>query len=239
MSELFQEINPSITAPRGFRAGTTASGIKSDGVIKDLAILASDVPCIAAGVFTTSTTSAAPVFVCQERLKQDQAQAVIVNSGNANCATGATGLRNAYRMAELAADHLGLKPELVLCSSTGIIGHQLPMEKIEAGVQQIELSQEYGNDFAEAIMTTDTHPKQQALEFTIEGKTTRLAGATKGSGMIYPNMATMLCYLTTDAAIAHDWLEHELRAAIDESFNMLAVDGDMSTNDTCLLFANG
>jgi glutamate N-acetyltransferase/amino-acid N-acetyltransferase len=239
VSELFRELHLSVTAPQGFRAGAIHSGIKADPTIKDLAILASEVPCTVAGTFTTSATRAAPVLVCQERLKQGQAQAVIVNSGNANCANGATGLRNAYRMTELAAQRLGLKPELVLCSSTGIIGRQLPMDKIEAGVQRIELSQEYGLDFVRGIMTTDTRPKYQALEFTIEGKAVRLAGATKGAGMIYPNMATMLCYLTTDAAVAHDWLQRELRAAVDESFNMISVDGDMSTNDTCLLFANG
>lgn len=239
MSELFREVDLSVTAPQGFRTGTIACGIKSDAAVKDLAVLASDVPCIAAGTFTTSTTRAAPVLVCQERLMQGRAQAIIVNSGNANGATGATGLQNAYRMTEVAANRLGLPQELVLCSSTGIIGHQLPMDKIEAGIQQIELSQEGGNDFATAIMTTDTHPKYKALEFEIEGKTVRLGGVTKGSGMIYPNMATMLCYLTTDAAIDHDWLQRELRSAVNESFNMISVDGDMSTNDTCLLFANG
>jgi len=127
----------------------------------------------------------------------------------------------------------------VLCSSTGIIGRQLPIEKIEAGVQSIELGTDQGNVFAEAIMTTDTRPKRVALEFQIEGRTVRLGGVTKGAGMILPNMATMLCYLTTDAAIEQQWLESELHAAVADSFNMTAVDGDMSTNDTCVLFANG
>lgn len=239
MAQLFREVDNCVTAARGFRAGTVASGIKADASIKDLAILAADVPCVAAATFTTSKTAAAPVLVCQERLKGGTAQALIVNSGNANCATGDTGLLNAYRMTELAAAHLDLENELVLCSSTGIIGRQLPIEKIEAGVRQIELSAEQGNAFSEAIMTTDTRPKRKALEFEIEGRTVRLGGCTKGSGMVYPNMATMLCYLTTDAALEYAWMRQELRAAVDDTFNMISIDGDMSTNDTCLLLANG
>jgi len=239
LSELFHEIENCVTAPQGFRAGITACGIKSDGAIPDLAILASDVPCVAAGTFTTSRTRAAPVLVCQERLKNGKAQAVIVNSGNANCATGEIGLLNAYRMTEYTATLLDLENELVLCSSTGIIGRQLPIEKIETGVKQIKLRNDQGNAFSEAILTTDTRPKRMALEFQIEGKTVRLGGVTKGAGMIYPNMATMLCYLTTDAAIEHEWMQTEVRAAVEDTFNMIAMDGDMSTNDTCILFANG
>jgi len=228
-----------VTAPRGFRAGVTASGIKSDAALKDLAILVSDVPCVAAGTFTTSSTRAAPVIVCQERLKSGKAQAVIVNSGNANCATGELGLHNAYRMTEFVAKRFNLEEELVLCSSTGIIGRQLPIEKIQTGVPAIELSTDHGNAFSEAILTTDTHPKRLALEFQIEGRTILLGGVTKGAGMIYPNMATMLCYLTTDAALEQDWMRAELQNAVTDSFNMMAMDGDMSTNDTCILFANG
>jgi glutamate N-acetyltransferase/amino-acid N-acetyltransferase len=239
LSDLFREIEHCVTAPQGFRAGVTASGIKSDASIKDLAILASDVPCVAAGTFTTSSTRAAPVMVCQERLRGGKAQAVIVNSGNANCATGDLGLLNAYRMSEFAAQKLGLENELVLCSSTGIIGRQLPIEKIQAGVSAIELSRDGGNAFSEAILTTDTRPKRIALEFELDGRTVRLGGATKGAGMIYPNMATMLCYLTTDAAIELEWMKAEVRTAVADSFNMMAMDGDMSTNDTCILFANG
>ncbi len=239
MSQLFREVDQCVTAPQGFRAGTTACGIKSDGAIQDLAILASDAPCVAAGTFTTSTTKAAPVILCQQRLLNGEAQAIIVNSGNANCATGEKGLRNAYHMADLAAGELGIDTELVLCSSTGIIGRQLPIEKIESGVAKIKLSQDAGNAFSEAIMTTDTRPKRQALEFEIDGKTVRLGGVTKGAGMIMPNMATMLCYLTTDAALEQGWLRNELLDAVADSFNLTAVDGDMSTNDTCILFANG
>ena len=239
MSELFREVEHCVTAPQGFRAGVTASGIKSDAAIKDLGILASDVPCVAAGTFTTSSTRAAPVIVCQERLRSGEAQAVIVNSGNANCATGELGLLNAYRMSEFAARKLGIENELVLCSSTGIIGRQLPIEKIQAGVPTIELSTDGGNAFSEAILTTDTRSKRIALEFEIDGRTVRLGGVTKGAGMIYPNMATMLCYLTTDAAVELEWMKTEVRSAVTDSFNMMAMDGDMSTNDTCVLFANG
>src|SRR5713226_7212454 len=236
---MFREVDNCVTAPQGFRAGITSCGIKSDISIPDLAILACDVPCVASGTFTPSSTCAAPVLVCQERLKSGKAQAVVVNSGNANCATGDVGLLNAYRMTELVAKKLKLENEMVLCSSTGIIGRQLPMEKVQAGVAAIELSREQGNAFSEAIMTTDTRPKRIALEFQIEGRTVRLGGVTKGAGMIYPNMATMLCYLTTDAAIEHQWMKTELHAAVADSFNMTAMDGDMSTNDTCILFANG
>jgi glutamate N-acetyltransferase/amino-acid N-acetyltransferase len=239
LPDRFREVDNCVTAPQGFRAGVTACGIKSDANIKDLAILASDVPCVAAGTFTTSSTRAAPVFVCQERLQSGRAQAVIVNSGNANCATGEPGMRNAYRMTEFLAKRFGLDEELVLCSSTGIIGRQLPIEKIEAGVAVIELSADEGDAFSEAILTTDTHPKRMALEFEVDGHAVHLGGVTKGAGMIYPNMATMLSYLTTDAAIELDWMKQELKAAVGDSFNMMAMDGDMSTNDTCILFANG
>jgi glutamate N-acetyltransferase/amino-acid N-acetyltransferase len=172
-------------------------------------------------------------------LQSGRIQAILVNSGNANCATGELGLQNAYRMTEFVAQRFNLPEELVLCSSTGIIGRQLPIEKIEAGVQALEVNPEGGLTFSEAIMTTDTRPKRIALEFEIEGRTVRLGAATKGVGMIYPNMATMLCYLTTDAALEEAWLRTELKAAVDDSFNMIAVDGDMSTNDTCILMANG
>lgn len=239
MVNVFREVENSVTAPRGFRAGGAVCGIKSDAGAKDLALLLADVPCVAAGTFTTSRTAAAPVRVCQERLQAGQAQAIIVNSGNANCATGELGLRNAYRMTAAVARRFAVAEELVLCSSTGIIGRQLPIEKIEAGVETMEVSSGAGYAFSEAIMTTDTRPKRIALEFELEGRVVRLGAATKGVGMIYPNMATMLCYITTDAALEQSWLQRELKAAVDDSFNMIAVDGDMSTNDTCILLANG
>ena len=239
MATIFREVENSVTAPRGFRAGGTACGIKSEAGSKDLAVLIADVPCVAAGTFTTSKTFAAPVQVCKTRLQGGRAQAIIVNSGNANCATGELGLQNAYHMTEYVARRFALPEALVLCSSTGIIGRQLPIEKIAAGVRAIEVSSRDGYTFSEAIMTTDTRPKRIALEFEVEGRVVRLGAATKGVGMIYPNMATMLCYITTDAAIELAWLQRELKAAVDVSFNMIAVDGDMSTNDTCILLANG
>jgi glutamate N-acetyltransferase/amino-acid N-acetyltransferase len=239
VAEQFHEIDQCVTAPQGFQAGTAACGIKSDSTLHDLAVLVSEVPCIAAGTFTTSSTYAAPVMLCQERLSRGRAQAIIVNSGNANCATGTQGLKHAYMMTELLAARFDLEQELVLCSSTGIIGRQLPIEKIAAGIQQITLSADQGNAFSQAILTTDTRPKRIALEFSIEGHAVRLGGVAKGAGMIYPNMATMLCYLTTDAALEQQWLQSELRSAVAETFNMISVDGDMSTNDTCILFANG
>lgn len=239
MANVFRAVENSVTAPRGFRAGGVACGIKSEADTLDLAVLIADVPCVAAGTFTTSQTAAAPVEVCRTRLLDGRAQALVVNSGNANCATGEQGRQNAYRMAEFVATKFALAEELVLCSSTGIIGRQLPIEKIAAGVQALEVSAAGGQTFSEAIMTTDTRPKRMALEFEIEGRTVRLGAATKGVGMIYPNMATMLCYITTDAAVELSWLRRELKAAVDDSFNMIAVDGDMSTNDTCLVLANG
>jgi glutamate N-acetyltransferase/amino-acid N-acetyltransferase len=241
LSDTLRTISGGVTAPKGFRAGSTSCGIKADATIRDLAILAADVVCTAAGMFTTNRVKAAPVLVCQEHLAATggQAQAVVVNSGNANCATGAAGLRDARHMAALTAAKLGIAAQHVLVSSTGIIGRPLPMEKIEAGISQIELSPDGGDDFATAILTTDTRAKAIALEFTIRDRTVRLAGTTKGAGMIYPNMATMLCYITTDAAIAQPYLAHILREAVDDSFNMIAVDGDMSTNDTVLGLASG
>ncbi len=228
-----------MTAPRGFRAGGIACGIKANRESKDLAMLIADVPCVVAGTFTTSKTSAPSVKICRTRLQSGRAQAVIINSGNANCSTGELGMRNAYAMTEFVAERFHIDPALVLCSSTGIIGHQLPMEKLAAGVHAIDVSVGGGEVFSEAIMTTDTRPKRIALEFELEGRTVTLGGATKGVGMIYPNMATMLCYLTTDLALEHEWMQQELKSAVEDSFNMISVDGDMSTNDSCILFANG
>ena len=236
---MINQIEQCVTAPQGFRAGSIACGIKANSSIQDLALLASDVPCTTVGTFTTSKTRAAPVLLCQERLRSGQAQAVLVNSGNANCATGAQGMNNTYRMTQSAATHLNIEPALILCSSTGIIGRQLPIEKIVAAIPRITLDRNGGNTFSEAILTTDTRPKRMALEFQIEDRIVRLGGVAKGAGMIYPNMATMLCYITTDAALDHAWIQDELSTSVGDTFNMIAVDGDMSTNDTCLLFANG
>jgi glutamate N-acetyltransferase / amino-acid N-acetyltransferase len=239
VTEQIYEVEQCVTAPRGFLAGSIACGIKANSKIPDLALLASDVPCTTVGTFTTSKIPAAPVLLCQQRLASGRAQGVVVNSGNANCATGSPGRHNALRMTLAAAAHLDMDPALMLCSSTGIIGHQLPIEKIEGAMPQMLLTRRSGDDFSEAILTTDTRPKRMALEFEIDNRIVRLGGVAKGAGMIYPDMATMLCYMTTDAALDHAWIQNELRASVADTFNMIAIDGDMSTNDTCLLFANG
>ncbi|MGE5333718.1 MAG: bifunctional glutamate N-acetyltransferase/amino-acid acetyltransferase ArgJ [Nitrososphaerota archaeon] len=234
-------IDGGVTAARGFRAGNTACGIKSDAGLPDLAMLVADAPCAAAGTFTTSKTASHTVLLDRERLATSggHAQAVVVNSGNANTSNGEQGMLDARRMTELTAQKLGIDPGLVLVSSTGIIGRRLPMEKVEKGIAQIEVHPDGGPDFAQGIITTDTRTKTIAVEFTVDGKTARLGGSTKGAGMIYPNMATMLCYITTDAAVEPAFLQAQLRAAVDDSFNMVCVDGDMSTNDTVLLLASG
>jgi glutamate N-acetyltransferase / amino-acid N-acetyltransferase len=230
-----------ITAPVGFRAGSTYCGIKTDETARDLAMLVADAPCVTAATFTTSRTPAHPVLVCQEHLAatDGRAQAVVVNSANANCSNGARGLADARRTTELAGQRLGIAPNLVLVSSTGIIGRPMPMEKIERGVAECELSPTGGEAFANGIITTDTRTKIVAVEFELDGKTVRIGGTTKGAGMIYPNMATMLCYITTDAAVEPQFLRETLRAAVADSFNMVCVDGDMSTNDTVLCLASG
>ena len=241
MSSPFHTIQGSVTAPPGFRAGSIAAGIKSDAGLPDLALLAADGPCAAAGTFTTSKTASHTVLLDREKLASTggHAQAVVVNSGNANCSNGEQGMLDARRMADVTAQKLGIDPSLVLVSSTGIIGRRLPIDKVEKGVAQIEVHPDGGADFAQGIITTDTRTKTIAVEFTVEGKTVRLGGSTKGAGMIYPNMATMLCYITTDAAAEPAFLQQLLSAAVDDSFNMVCVDGDMSTNDTVLLFASG
>src|SRR5689334_2916502 len=227
-------VDGGVTAAPGFRAGNTACGIKSEPGAPDMALLLADRECDVAATFTTSKTASHTVGVCKDHLQRSRhrAQAVIINSGNANCSNGARGLDDAIRMTALAATRLGLDPTKVLVSSTGIIGRPLPMDKIERGIAQIEARPDGGHDFARGIMTTDTRPKTVAVEFEVQGKTVRLGGSTKGVGMIYPNMATMLCYLTTDAAVAPDYLQAVMRRAVDDSFNMVCVDGDMSTNDS-------
>jgi glutamate N-acetyltransferase / amino-acid N-acetyltransferase len=234
-------VDGGVTAAQGFRAGNTACGIKSDAGLPDLALLAADGPCAAAGTFTTSKTASHTVLLDREKLASTggHAQAVVVNSGNANCSNGEQGMLDARRMADVTAQKLGIDPSLVLVSSTGIIGRRLPIDKVEKGVAQIEVHPDGGPDFAQGIITTDTRTKTIAVEFIVEGKTVRLGGSTKGAGMIYPNMATMLCYITTDAAAEPAFLQQMLSAAVDDSFNMVCVDGDMSTNDTVLLFASG
>ncbi len=226
----------SATSPAGYRAGAAYAGIKTYGAGKlDLGILVSDHPATAAGVFTRSRLHAATIDVSRERLEGGQGRAVVVNSGNANASTGERGLQDACRMAEIAATKTGLSTDAMFVNSTGVIGHHLPMDKIEAGIEAVELSANGGDDFARAILTTDLVPKHCSVRF---GPYT-LGGCAKGSGMIHPNMATMLAYLTTDAPIDREALQTALSEATDRSFNLITVDGDTSPSDTVLLFANG
>ena len=235
-----KQIEGGITAVSGIRAAGVHAGIKA-GKIKDIALIVTDTPAIAAGVFTKNSVTAAPVIVCREHLSDGRAQAVIVNSGNANACTGEVGMANARRMAGATAEQLGIDANLVCVSSTGVIGQQLPMDKIENGIQAAAgvLSTEGGSDAAEAIMTTDTHPKSVAVEIEIDGAPVRIGGIAKGSGMIAPNMATMLSYLTTDAKINAETLQAALNRVVDDTYNLLTVDTDRSTNDTVLILATG
>ena len=240
-----------VTTPAGYRAGGIACGIKASGQ-PDLALLVSDRPAAAAAVFTRSQSKAEPLLVDQGQLRDPHIQAVIVNSGNANCATGARGLADARTMLGLAAERAGCDVDLAFVSSTGIIGHFLPMDRVLAGARDVPLSPEGGSDFARAIMTTDGFMKEALATFEAGGVTCTLGGCAKGAGMIHPNMdgpnmdgptpgrhATMLAYLTTDADIEPGLLQDRLQYAVDRSFNMVSVDGDTSTSDTVLILANG
>jgi glutamate N-acetyltransferase/amino-acid N-acetyltransferase len=225
-----------VTSPRGFLAGATSAGIKyADKRRLDLDILFSKAPCAAAAVFTTNKVKAAPVLLDQQRLKKGVVRAVVMNSGSANACTGKQGMADAIEMTELAAQHAGVAPEEVLVASTGVIGVSLPMKRIREAIPRIVLSIEGGHDIARAIMTTDTVPKEAAVKaggFII-------GGMMKGAGMIYPELATLLCFLTTDAPVDDAFLHQALRKAADISFNMISIDGDSSTNDTVLIMANG
>ena len=230
-----------ITTPQGFMAGATYAGLKTFAEDKlDLCILLSELPCATAGVFTTSAIRSSTVTVNQERLAQGiPMRGLIVNAGIANTCVGEQGYIDAVGMTGLAATKTGVTPEEVLVCSTGVIGVELPMSLIRDGVQQIELLGNGGPDMARAIMTTDTRPKETAVSFELGGRQVHLGGIAKGSGMIHPNMATMLSFLTTDAAVEPGFLQATLSEVADETYNMLTVDGDSSTNDTVLVMANG
>lgn len=231
-------INGGVTAPKGFKAVGVRCGIKKQGL--DLALIYSESECSSAAVFTTNVFKAAPVLLDVERLRTGKARAIVANSGNANACTGTQGMIDAQRTAEIAGEALGIPAEQVFVASTGIIGVQLPMEKIEAGVRQAasQLSETGGDLAALAIMTTDTKPKIAAREIEIGGRVVRIGGICKGAGMICPNMATMLCFITTDANIDHHTLQKSLAQNVEISFNSLTVDGDMSTNDSVIALAN-
>ncbi len=228
-----------VTSPRGFRAGAVSAGIKTVSGALDLCLLASDRDCAAAGVFTTNLVRSAPVGVTEARVAGGRLRAVVVNSGNANALTGPDGVRDAEAMAAAAAKHLGLSPEEVGVASTGVTGVPLPLEKVRAGIGRIELRSDGGPDFARAIMTTDTVPKQAAFALGDGAGRFTIGGCAKGSGMIHPDMATMLAYVTTDAAVEPGFLREAVREVADATFNMVTVDGDTSCSDTLLVFANG
>jgi glutamate N-acetyltransferase/amino-acid N-acetyltransferase len=228
----------SVTTPKGFLAGAVRAGIKDQKKL-DLAILYSKKPCTAAGMFTTNIIKAAPVLLSQQHLRTKVAQAVVVNSGCANACTGVTGLSDAEEMTGLVAKRLGLSPDAVLVASTGVIGVPLPMEQIRNGIGKIELSEEGGHDLARAIMTTDTFSKAIAVSVEAEPNGFTIGGVAKGAGMIHPNMATLLCFLTTDVFAEAGFLQSVLKKVVDDSFNMVTVDGDTSPSDTVVLLANG
>ncbi len=230
-----------ITTPQGFRAGATYAGLKTFAADKlDLGILLSETPCAAGGVFTTSTVKSPTVAVNQQRLARGiPLRGLIVNAGIANTCVGEQGFIDAEEMTSLAAAKTGATPEQILVCSTGVIGVELPMSLVRSGVEQVELTGSGGGDLAKAIMTTDTRPKETAVSFTVGGRQASLGGIAKGSGMIHPNMATMLSFLTTDVAVEREFLQNAMRRVADETYNMLTVDGDSSTNDTVLLLANG
>ncbi|MCD7921700.1 MAG: bifunctional glutamate N-acetyltransferase/amino-acid acetyltransferase ArgJ [Clostridiales bacterium] len=236
-------IHGGVTAAQGFFAAHTAAGIKYNDRI-DMAMLYSEVPCRAAGTFTTNVVKAAPVLWDRKIVEESgAAQAVVVNAGIANACTGEEGLDYCRRTAAAVSGHMEIPPERVLVASTGVIGMQLPIDRICAGVEAmvpvLSGSVEAGTCAAQAIRTTDTHEKEVAVQFEAGGRTVTLGGMCKGSGMIHPNMCTMLAFLTTDMAISGELLQEALREDIRDTYNMISVDGDTSTNDTVLLLANG
>jgi len=230
-----------ITSPAGFFAGAAYAGIKKKSPdALDLALLYSETDADVAAVFTTNRIKAAPVIVDQKRLEQNgKIRAVLVNSGCANACTGEKGIEDALQTTLLAAEYLGIPAEKVLVASTGVIGVRLPFENIKDGIGRIALTREGGHQFTRAIMTTDTRPKECAVRITGKGVDFVIGGTAKGAGMIHPNMATMLGFLATDAAVDAGFLKRALKAAVDDTFNMVSVDGDTSTNDTVLILANG
>ncbi|MCJ7763602.1 MAG: bifunctional glutamate N-acetyltransferase/amino-acid acetyltransferase ArgJ [Dehalococcoidales bacterium] len=225
-----------VTSAKGFRAGGICAGIKKNARNNlDLGIILSEVACVTAGVFTSNKMKSAPVILCRERLPSKTIRALVVNSGCANAGTGEQGMSNALAMIASAAERVGVTAEEVLVASTGLIGKQLPIDSRVSALREIKLSPDGGHTMAEAILTTDTTTKEVAARaggFTI-------GGIAKGSGMVHPQLGTLLCFLTTDASVDMDFLVPALRQAVDISFNMVSIDGDTSPNDTMLLMANG
>ena len=239
----FTEITGGITAPQGFLAGSAYCGIKAANPDKpDIAIVFSPQPTECAATFTTNRVKAAPVRVSRANLRSPDVRAIVANAGNANACTGVDGIETAKRMVRATANALGLRDRQVMVCSTGRIGVPLPIEKMEATIAEqfpSALCARGSQRAAQAIMTSDTFEKECAVECEIDGCTVRIGGIAKGAGMIDPNMATMLCFLTTDAAIGKSLLQHALSVSVEQSFNRITIDGDMSTNDSVILLANG
>lgn len=237
-----KKVEGGVTMAAGFKAVGIHTGFKKKR--KDMAMITSDVPFQLAGTFTTNLVKAAPVIWDRKIVHEyGCAQAVVMNSGIANACTGKDGQSACQATAGFAAEKLGIMPEQVLLASTGVIGAPLPVDRMKEGIDTmiplLSDSQGAGTDAVEGIMTTDTVKKEFCVEFELSGKKVTLGGMTKGAGMIHPKMGTMLCFLTTDAAVSHEMLQKALLASVQDSFNMISIDGDMSTNDTCLLMANG
>jgi len=235
-----RKIKGGVCAAEGFSAGAAGCGIKTGKVSRvDLAVVFSGAAAAAAATFTTNRVKAAPVRISAEHLRSGRVRAVVLNSGNANACTGAAGMADARAMASATGKSLGLKPAQVLVCSTGRIGVPMPMERILAGIPRVKLTRSGGTPAAKAIMTSDTFAKEIALEVTTHDGAFRIGGMAKGAGMIDPNMATMLCVVTTDAIVEAPALRSALRESVEDSFNRITIDGDMSTNDTVILLANG
>jgi glutamate N-acetyltransferase / amino-acid N-acetyltransferase len=225
----------SVTTPNGFDAGAAKVGVRSDWDKLDVGLVYSEAPCVAAGVYTKNALKGASLLVSMEHLARGSAQAIVANSGCANCSVGKRGIDDAIKMAQLAGAKFGIDPHEVVVASTGVIGTFLPMDRIADGIEKIEVSPDGGMDFARAIMTTDTRPKHIA----VRSGGWSMGGVVKGVGMIHPNMATMLCFITTDAAVAQPFLAAALKEAVDDSFNMIDVDNDTSPDDIVVVTANG
>lgn len=229
-----------VTSPKGFLAGSTFAGMKTYSQDKmDLGILLSEGPCITVGTYTTNSLPSSSVLLTKERVSGGLVRGVVASSGIANACVGEQGMIDAREMINLAAQHLAMDPNEFSICTTGLVGVELPMALIRSSMPKIKLDRAGGANFARAIMTTDKRPKSIALECEIDGKVVTLGGCIKGAGMIHPNMATMLCFLTTDANLDSQYAQKALSNVINDTLNMASVDGDSSTNDTVLLFANG
>jgi glutamate N-acetyltransferase/amino-acid N-acetyltransferase len=242
MESHFTKIKGGVGAPQGFLTAAISCGIKNpDATRLDLALIHSEVPCASAGTFTTNRVKAAPVKLSQAHLRKGDLRCIIANSGNANACTGVVGIRDAKAMCTSVAKALQLKTSEIGVCSTGVIGLPMPMIRIENRIPELveKLSPRAGADVAAAIITSDTHAKEVAISFDIDGHTVKMGGCVKGAGMISPSMATMLCFITTDANLSSDCLRKCTLECVEESFNRITIDGDMSTNDTVLVLANG